>query len=60
MAKPKISILVAVYNAEKYLRRCLDSLVNQTLSEIEIICIDDCSADSSLSILREYAEKDSR
>ena len=60
MAKPKISILVAVYNAEKYLRKCLDSLVNQTLTDIEIICIDDFSADSSLAILHEYADRDAR
>lgn len=54
------SILVAVYNTEVYLRECLDSLVNQTHSNIQIICIDDCSTDHSLDILREYAQKDSR
>lgn len=57
---PKISLIIPIYNVEKYLRQCLDSVVNQTLSDIEIICIDDCSTDSSLSILEEYAKKDSR
>ena len=57
---PKVSVLIPVYNTERYLRECLDSVVSQTLKEIEIICINDGSTDSSLSILREYAEKDSR
>ncbi len=56
----KISIIIPVYNVEKYLRRCLDSLINQTLQDIEIICIDDCSTDNSLNILQEYAERDKR
>ena len=56
----KISILVAVYNAEQYLRQCLNSLVSQTFQDIEIICVDDASTDSSLSILKEYAVKDNR
>lgn len=56
----KVSILVAVYNAEKYLQTCLDSLLAQTHHDIEVICIDDCSADSSLSILRTYAKRDAR
>lgn len=57
---PKVSVLVPVYNVEKYLRECLDSVVNQTLKDIEIICINDGSTDSSLSILEEYAKNDSR
>ena len=56
----KVSIVVPVYNVEKYLAKCLDSLINQTLKEIEIICINDGSRDKSLSILREYSNKDSR
>lgn len=56
----KVSILVPVYNVEKYLRQCMDSVINQTLRNIEIICINDGSTDDSLSILREYEEKDSR
>ena len=56
----KVSVLVAVYNAEKYLRQCLDSLVGQTLKDIQIICIDDASTDNSLNILKEYALNDSR
>lgn len=57
---PKVSVLVAVYNAEQYLHECLDSLTAQTLHDIEIICIDDCSTDTSLDILRDYAQRDSR
>lgn len=53
----KVSVIVPVYNSEKDLRTCLESLVNQTLSEIEIIVIDDCSKDQSLEILREYERK---
>ena len=58
--KIKVSVIVPVYNVEKYLRECLNFLVNQTLKEIEIICINDGSEDSSLEILNEYASKDSR
>lgn len=56
----KVSVLVAVYNAEKYLSTCLDSLINQTLKDIQIICIDDASTDSSDAILQSYARKDAR
>ena len=56
----RVSVLVAVYNAEKYLSVCLDSLMNQTHEDIQIICIDDASTDSSWKILQEYAAKDSR
>lgn len=56
----KVSILVAVYNAEPYLRACLDSLISQTYRDIEIMCIDDCSTDSSPSILYEYSQRDPR
>lgn len=57
---PKISIIVPVYNVEKYLSTCLDSLINQTLKDIEIICVNDGSTDGSLEILNEYAKKDTR
>lgn len=50
----KISIILPIYNTEKYLKRCLDSLVNQTIKEIEIIAINDNSTDNSLNILRDY------
>lgn len=60
MSKLKISVIVPVYKAEKFLKRCLDSLVNQTLTEIEIICVNDSSPDGSLSILEEYAKIDKR
>ncbi len=58
--KPKVSIIVPVYNVEEYLVKCLDSLVSQTLKEIEIICINDGSTDNSLEILNTFAQKDSR
>ena len=54
---PKVSVIIPVYNAKDYLRRCLDSVCNQTLKDIEIICVNDCSTDSSIDILNEYAEK---
>ena len=60
MSNSKISVIIPVYNVEKYLNRCLDSIVNQTLKEIEIICLNDGSTDNSLSILKEYASKDNR
>ena len=56
----KVSVIIPVYNVENYLRNCLDSVVNQTLQDMEIICVNDGSYDSSPEILREYAEKDSR
>lgn len=56
----KVSIIVPVYNVEKYLKRCLDSLVNQTLKDIEIICVNDGSTDGSLAILDEYVRNDDR
>lgn len=56
----KVSIIVPVYNVEKYLKQCLDSIVGQTLREIEIICVNDGSTDSSKTILQEYADKDNR
>jgi glycosyltransferase involved in cell wall biosynthesis len=57
---PKVSIIVPVYNVEKYLRKCLDSLIYQTLEDIEIIVVNDCSPDNSQSIIDEYALKDKR
>jgi glycosyltransferase involved in cell wall biosynthesis len=53
---PKISVIVPVYNAQEYLSRCLDSIFNQTLKDIEVICIDDFSSDNSANILKQYAE----
>ncbi len=57
---PKVSVIIPVYNVEQYLRECLDSVLNQTLKDIEVICIDDGSTDSSLDILKEYAKCDNR
>ncbi|MBR6435946.1 MAG: glycosyltransferase family 2 protein, partial [Thermoguttaceae bacterium] len=57
---PAISVIIPVYNVEPYLRECLDSVVNQTFRDIEIICVNDGSTDGSPAILEEYAAKDSR
>lgn len=56
----KVSVIIPIYNTERHLRRCLDSVLAQTLKEIEIICVDDGSTDSSPDILQEYTEKDKR
>lgn len=56
----EISIIIPVYNVEKYLSRCLDSVINQTFKDIEIICVNDGSTDCSLNILKQYAQKDNR
>ena len=60
MSNPKVSIIVPVYNAEKYLERCVSSLRNQTLKDIEIILVDDSSTDSSLEMCKRFAGEDSR
>lgn len=52
---PKVTVIVPVYNVEAYLARCLDSIVEQTWEDYEIICINDCSPDNSRQILAEYA-----
>lgn len=56
----KVSVVIPVYNVEKYLSKCLDSVCNQTLKDIEIICVNDCSTDNSLQILKNFARKDKR
>ena len=56
----KVSIIVPIYNTEKYIEKCLNSLVNQTLRDIEIICVNDGSTDNSMIIVRKFANKDSR
>ena len=58
--QPKISIIIPMYNVEKYLRRCLDSVLNQTFSDWQAICVDDGSPDNSGKIAEEYAAQDSR
>ena len=58
--KPLVSIIVPVFNVEKYLKDCLESVVSQTLRNIEIICINDCTSDNSQNILNDYAKKDER
>lgn len=56
----KVSVIIPVYNAERYLEECLGSLINQTLQEIEIICVDDGSQDNSFNIIEQFKEKDAR
>lgn len=58
--RPAISVITPVYNSEKYLEETLDSILNQTFSNLEIICIDDGSSDNSLAILRKYQKQDNR
>ena len=60
MTEPLISIVIPVYNAEKYLRACLDSVLAQTYKNWEAICVNDGSSDNSAQILEEYAAKDAR
>ena len=60
MSSPKVSIIMPIYNASKFLRQSLESLINQTLEDIEIICVNDGSTDDSLSIMNEYALSDKR
>ena len=57
---PKVSVVVPIYNSAKFLPACLDSIVNQTYRNIEIICVNDGSKDNSLEILNQYKQKDSR
>ncbi|MEI0748343.1 glycosyltransferase family 2 protein [Brachyspira pulli] len=56
----KVSVVLPIYNVEKYLPKCLDSVINQTLKDIEIICVNDCSTDNCENIIKEYIKKDSR
>ena len=57
---PKISIIVPIYNAEKVLKRCVDSILNQSYKDFELIVINDGSKDKSIKIINEYKEKDNR
>ena len=54
MHTPKVSVIIPVYNVERYLRACLDSIVSQTINDLEIVIVDDASTDGSLSLVREY------
>ena len=60
MGRPKVSVIITVFNIEPYIRDCLDSVLKQSLRDIEVICIDDASTDHSLEILYQYAERDNR
>lgn len=60
MNKEKLSIIIPVYNTTKYLRKCLDSVLNQTYKNLEVILVNDCSTDNSQSIIEEYCKKDTR
>ena len=54
---PIVSLIIPIYNVEKYLRKCLDSVINQSFSDIEIICVDDNSTDNTVSIIKKYASQ---
>ena len=60
MSSPKISIVIPVYNTEKFIDTCLESCITQTLKDIEIIIVDDCGSDGAIAIAENYAKKDSR
>lgn len=60
MSAPKVSVIVPVFNVEPYVRQCMDSLLGQTVRDIEVVCVDDGSTDGSAAVLEEYAAKDSR
>ena len=60
MSAPKISVIMPTYNSESFLRESIDSILNQTFKDFELIVIDDCSTDSSLKIIKEYKRKDNR
>ena len=57
---PAVSVIIPVYNVEKYLPKCLDSLLGQTMANIEVVCVDDASTDCSGKILEQYAARDGR
>jgi len=57
---PEVSVVIPVYNVEPYLPECIDSVLNQTFSDLEVICVDDGSTDGSVSVLKEYAARDRR
>ncbi len=59
-SKPKVSVIVPVYNVEQYIEQCIKSLVNQSLTDIEIVVIDDCGTDASMQIVEKYAKSDKR
>ena len=58
--QPLVSVIIPVYNVERYLAQCLDSVINQTYPNLEIICVNDGSRDGSPDILRRYADEDAR
>lgn len=58
--KSLVSVIIPIYNVEQYLEKCLDSVINQTYKDLEIICVNDCSPDNSAQILLEYAQRDTR
>ena len=58
--KTKVSVIVPIYNSESYIDKCIQSIINQTMKDIEIILVDDGSTDKSIEIINKYAEKDKR
>ena len=60
MNEVRVSVIITVYNIERYIGECLDSILNQDIDEIEVICVDDASTDNSYMVLKEYEKKDRR
>ena len=60
MTRPKISVIITTYNIENYIAECIESVLSQSIKNIEVICIDDASTDHSLDVLNLYAARDSR
>ena len=58
--KPKVSIILPTYNGEKYIKKSIDSIVNQTFSDWELIIVDDCSSDRTYSVIEQYTKQDKR
>ena len=58
--QPKVSVILPSLNVKKYINQCIESVINQTLKDIEILCVDAGSEDGTLEILKEYSEKDER
>ena len=57
---PAVSVIIPMYNAQRYIKSCVESVLNQTFGELEVICVDDCSKDDTVKIVTELAQRDNR